>query len=335
MFGAGTVQWSWGLDANHDRGSAARRRAHAAGDGEPVRRHGRPARHAAAGPGGGHAVDRRDGADVDDHRRRPRRPRAAAGSRSRSPARRPSRRRRGRRRRGVHRRRQHLAPRHRPPRAGRTPGRRGPGTATRSAAARSTTAATSRPRRRRDGDRGQRQPGVPVQHLGRRRRRRRSAAETTDTRRSRSARKFRSDTPGSSPASASTRAPRTPARTSAACGRHRHAAGDRHLHGRDRVRLAAGPLPQPGRITANTTYVVSYHAPNGHYAGTDDFFATAGSTARRSRAARRRGRRQRRLRATAPSGTLPERHLALENYWVDVVFNTRATRHDAARRSPA
>ena len=25
VFGAGTVQWSWGLDANHDRGSAPRR----------------------------------------------------------------------------------------------------------------------------------------------------------------------------------------------------------------------------------------------------------------------------------------------------------------------
>ncbi len=23
LFGAGTVQWSWGLDSNHDRGSAA------------------------------------------------------------------------------------------------------------------------------------------------------------------------------------------------------------------------------------------------------------------------------------------------------------------------
>ena len=27
VFGAGTVQWSWGLDSNHDRGSARRRRA--------------------------------------------------------------------------------------------------------------------------------------------------------------------------------------------------------------------------------------------------------------------------------------------------------------------
>ena len=43
VFGAGTVQWSWGLDSNHDRGSAAPSLADAAGDGEPVRRHGRAA----------------------------------------------------------------------------------------------------------------------------------------------------------------------------------------------------------------------------------------------------------------------------------------------------
>ena len=49
VFGAGTVQWSWGLDATHDRGSGAADPRDAAGDGQPVRRHGRAARHAAAG----------------------------------------------------------------------------------------------------------------------------------------------------------------------------------------------------------------------------------------------------------------------------------------------
>ena len=46
VFGAGTVQWSWGLDSHHDRGSDRARPEHAAGDGEPVRRHGRAARDA-------------------------------------------------------------------------------------------------------------------------------------------------------------------------------------------------------------------------------------------------------------------------------------------------
>ena len=49
VFGAGTVQWSWGLDSDHDGGDvSASRRQHAASDGQPVRRHGRPAGDAPA-----------------------------------------------------------------------------------------------------------------------------------------------------------------------------------------------------------------------------------------------------------------------------------------------
>ena len=33
VFGAGTIQWPWGLDGNHDRGGSTARPAHAAGDG--------------------------------------------------------------------------------------------------------------------------------------------------------------------------------------------------------------------------------------------------------------------------------------------------------------
>ena len=47
VFGAGTVQWSWGLDGTHDRGASLRRSGNAAGDREPAGRHGRAARHAA------------------------------------------------------------------------------------------------------------------------------------------------------------------------------------------------------------------------------------------------------------------------------------------------
>ena len=42
VFGAGTVQWSWGLDSNHDRGCSAGS-PHAAGDRQPVRGYGRAA----------------------------------------------------------------------------------------------------------------------------------------------------------------------------------------------------------------------------------------------------------------------------------------------------
>ena len=43
---------------------------------------------------------------------------------------------------------------------------------------------------------------------------------------------------------------------------HRHQAGHRHLHRRERQRLAAGELRDAGRVTAGTTYVASYFAPS-------------------------------------------------------------------------
>ena len=46
---------------------------------------------------------------------------------------------------------------------------------------------------------------------------------------------------------------------------------------RDRLRLAAGRAStRPVAIDANTTYVASYHAPNGHYAASNGYFATGG-----------------------------------------------------------
>ncbi len=35
-------------------------------------------------------------------------------------------------------------------------------------------------------------------------------------------------------------------------------------------------FPTPIPIAANTTYVISYHAPNGHYPGPDNYFANTG-----------------------------------------------------------
>ena len=58
---------------------------------------------------------------------------------------------------------------------------------------------------------------------------------------------------------------------------HGPAARDRHVHGRDapaagRRRASSAPVA----ITANTLYVVSYHAPRGNYATTDQQFLSAG-----------------------------------------------------------
>ena len=46
VFGAGTVYWSWALSDNHDNEVDADRSARPAGDGQPVRRHGRAAGNA-------------------------------------------------------------------------------------------------------------------------------------------------------------------------------------------------------------------------------------------------------------------------------------------------
>ena len=67
VFGAGTVQWAWGLDNGRVGNPASTRYGHAAGHGEPVRRHGRAARHADVRAHARHGIDRHDAAHVDDH----------------------------------------------------------------------------------------------------------------------------------------------------------------------------------------------------------------------------------------------------------------------------
>ena len=82
VFAAGTIQWAWGLDANHDGIATHRRSAHAAGDDQHPGRHGR-AGHATLSCSGLVAADevhRRHRADRDDRhpgRRRDRRQRSA------------------------------------------------------------------------------------------------------------------------------------------------------------------------------------------------------------------------------------------------------------------
>ena len=59
-----------------------------------------------------------------------------------------------------------------------------------------------------------------------------------------------------------------------------HAAGHGDLHRRDRHRLAAGDvLAARSRSRPNTTYVASYFAPNGHYAGDDRLLRAAATDA--------------------------------------------------------
>jgi N,N-dimethylformamidase beta subunit-like protein/uncharacterized protein DUF4082/Big-like domain-containing protein/purple acid phosphatase-like protein len=77
----------------------------------------------------------------------------------------------------------------------------------------------------------------------------------------------------------------------------------------------------PVAITANTTYVISYHAPVGHYTGTDTYFNTAVDRpplhGLRNGVDGANG-----LYAYSTATTFPTNTFNSENYWVDVVFTT-------------
>ncbi len=67
VFGAGTVQWSWGLDSNHDRGSAAADVRMQQAMVNLLADMGDSAVHAAIGVGDGVGIHRHSGAHFDDH----------------------------------------------------------------------------------------------------------------------------------------------------------------------------------------------------------------------------------------------------------------------------
>jgi hypothetical protein len=79
-------------------------------------------------------------------------------------------------------------------------------------------------------------------------------------------------------------------------------------------------LSTPVSLTAGTTYVVSYYAPNGHYAGDPGFFATQGADNAPLHALRDG--------ADGTNGVyrfgtgFPTESWQSANYWVDVVFST-------------
>jgi Domain of unknown function (DUF4082)/Bacterial Ig-like domain/Bacterial Ig domain/Purple acid Phosphatase, N-terminal domain len=80
----------------------------------------------------------------------------------------------------------------------------------------------------------------------------------------------------------------------------------------------------PVDIAAGTTYIASYHAPNGNYATNLDGFAAAGVDSPPLRALRDGEDGGNGLYAYGPSGTFPNGTYRSENYWVDVVLETGA-----------
>ena len=72
---------------------------------------------------------------------------------------------------------------------------------------------------------------------------------------------------------------------------------------------------QPVALTAQTSYVVSYYAPVGHYSVTGNFFATDYTNGPLTAPAGNNG-----VYATGPSETFPTSSFNASNYWVDPVF---------------
>jgi hypothetical protein len=83
-------------------------------------------------------------------------------------------------------------------------------------------------------------------------------------------------------------------------------------------------LSTPVEIAANTTYIASYHAPNGNYATNLDGFAAAGVDNPPLRALRDNEDGGNGLYGYGPSGTFPNGTYRSENYWVDVVLENGA-----------
>jgi hypothetical protein len=75
----------------------------------------------------------------------------------------------------------------------------------------------------------------------------------------------------------------------------------------------------PVAISSNTTYVVSYHAPNGYYSESEGYFMGAGYTNFPLRALANGEEGPNGVYRYGPSG-FPTNFFNAENYWVDVVF---------------
>jgi methionine-rich copper-binding protein CopC len=81
-------------------------------------------------------------------------------------------------------------------------------------------------------------------------------------------------------------------------------------------------FPTPVAIAANTTYVASYHAPAGHYAEDDNYFASTGVDNGPLHALRAGVDGFNGVYNYGPAGTFPTSNWLSANYWVDIVLTT-------------
>jgi hypothetical protein len=83
-------------------------------------------------------------------------------------------------------------------------------------------------------------------------------------------------------------------------------------------------LASPVAVSANTTYVASYYAPNGHYSVDDNYFATAGVDNPPLHALANGVQGGNGVYRYGTGGGFPASTFAASNYWVDVVYTTAA-----------
>ena len=79
-------------------------------------------------------------------------------------------------------------------------------------------------------------------------------------------------------------------------------------------------LGSPVAIDANTTYIASYHAPAGHYAATSGYFASGGFDSAPLHALGEGVDGSNGVYRYGPSGSFPTDTFQSSNYWVDVVY---------------
>lgn len=79
---------------------------------------------------------------------------------------------------------------------------------------------------------------------------------------------------------------------------------------------------QPVAITANTTYIASYHAPNGRYAADALYFSNSSTDRAMLHALQNGFDGDNGVYRYGPAGTFPNQSWNASNYWVDVVFST-------------
>jgi hypothetical protein len=78
----------------------------------------------------------------------------------------------------------------------------------------------------------------------------------------------------------------------------------------------------PVPVTAGATYVASYHAPSGHYAGDINYFTNSGVDSGTLHAAKDGEVGGNGVYVYSATSTFPTNTFRASNYWVDIVFRS-------------